>query len=147
MSTPPGMIRIEHPDATEVFIQGTLRPAAVQARSEPYRPPFSDAWHSANDGKDGAQLFTLTTEVWTDHEMGITVADWQPLVAMIQAAALIEGQLGTIVPDGVLSTSISPIVAGYRLDITVVARTGRISDTDLDDLVLRFISGPVWQLR
>jgi len=149
MATHPGTIQIERMDGTlETLSMVNTTAAGVIFDAAGFRGPYGDTWHVSGTKKRGPESFTFTIET-SDGVDGINTAaqiDLPALLAALRDAAIIDTPLGVIVPvaAGPLSVVTSPLALGYRVDVTIAARTGRLPD---DSSVLRFISGPVWSLR
>lgn len=149
MATPAGSIVVERQDGTPVTVTlVNVRAAGVPFDAAGYRGPYADTWHVSGTLKRGPETFVFTIER-SDGWDGINTAaqvDLPTLLAVLRDAALIDTPLGVLVPvaAGPLAVVTTPIALGYRVDVTIAARTGRLPD---DSTVLRFIGGPVWSLR
>lgn len=150
MATAPGTIVVEHGDATTTTLRPVMvRPASIAYNASGFRAPYGTDWFNTGDKKRGPELFTFTHEAWNDAAEGIATAaeeELPDLLTLLTSAALIHTNLGYLVPvaAGFTAVATTPIEAGYRVDVTIAARTGRLAS---DASVLRFIDGSVWELR
>lgn len=145
MSLPTvGTITLEMPDESIVTLApANARPAPVDADRDLYRPPFSTTWHVDGDNLRGVESLLITLEVWDAGGIEDAMPAVAQAIADLAAAAVIRTPFGIFQPRGILGTSRSPTELGYRFDVLVATRGWRANA----DQVLRFISGPVWELR
>lgn len=110
---------------------------------EAYRSPFSSNVFYGGARRRGAERVAVEFEAH-DGAIAVSATLASTILADFQDTVLITTPLGVWEVEGIESVSRQPSENGYRITVTLIARTARASD---DSGVLRFISGPVWRLR
>jgi hypothetical protein len=138
-----GTVTLEFGDGSTLDVQRVnARVSAASYDRHMFRSPYGTKWMVEGSGQREPEEFTLSCEVW-----GSTIHDSAPLVTSLlnalRDAVLITSPAGVFVNAGIVRYAQSPIVNGYRLDVTLLAEAGRLAD---DEGILRFMSGRVWEM-
>ena len=120
-----GTVTITYADtSTEDITRVNTRASAARYDRRAFRGPYGTTWQVEGSGKREPEEFTLSFEVHAD-----TIEDASPLVrallAKLGAAVSVSAPIGSFDSAGILSYAQSPIEAGYRLDVVMLAEAGR----------------------
>lgn len=141
-----GSVTIERGDeTTSSWAPVRTRLEARRSRAAPARGPYSSTWHVTGDPTLEHDTLTLEHEIPGDAS-GITTARTTTaadFLAAVETAAVITTPAGVFTPLAVLETQVTPITTGILVRVKVATRRARTAT----DAALRFVSGPVWELR
>lgn len=132
-------------ETTSTWAPVRTRLEARASRATPARGPYSRTWHAAGDTTLEHDTLTLEHEIAGDAS-GITTAratTAADFLAAVETAAVITTPAGVFTPLAVLETQVTPITTGLLVRVKVATRRARTGT----DAALRFVSGPVWELR
>ena len=120
-----GTVTLEFSDtSTEVITHVNTRASSARYDRRAFRGPYGTTWQAEGSGKREPEEFTLSFEVHAD-----TIEDAshlvQALLAKLEAAVSVSAPIGSFDSAGILSYAQSPIEAGYRLDVRMLAEAGR----------------------
>lgn len=141
-----GSVTIERGDETTTsWAPVRTRLEARRSRAAPARGPYSSTWHAAGDPTLEHDTLTLEHEIPGD-AAGITTARASTaadFLAAVETAALITTPAGVFTPLAVLEAQVTPVRAGLLVRVRVATRRARTAT----DEALRFVDGPIWEVR